>query len=46
MAQNDPIDSSNQKNWPGGQQDQGDGVVLNEEKIIKNLHILGVGVAK
>ena len=28
--QNDPLDSSSQKNWPGGQQDQGHGVVLHD----------------
>ena len=28
VAQNDPLDSSSQKNWPGGQREQGRGVVL------------------
>ena len=30
VAQNDPLDSSSQKNWPGGQRDQGHGVVQEE----------------
>ena len=32
MAQNDPFDSSSQKNLPGGQQDQGCGVVLHVQE--------------
>ena len=28
VAQNDPLESSSQKNWSGGQGDQGGGVVL------------------
>ena len=28
VAQNDPLDSTSQKNRPGGQRDQGRGVVL------------------
>ena len=35
-AQNGPLDSSSPKNWPGGQQDQGRGVVLtfNHEGVL------------
>ena len=32
VAQNDPFDSSSQKNLPGGQQDQGHGVVIHVQE--------------
>ena len=32
VAQNDPLDSSSQKSLPGGQQDQGRGVVLHVQE--------------
>ena len=31
VAQNDPLDSPSQKNWPGGQQGQGHEVVLHDQ---------------
>ena len=34
VAQNDPFDSSSQKNGPGGQQDQGHGVVLHVQEEV------------
>ena len=34
VAQNDPLDSSSQKNLPGGQQDQGLGVVLHVQEEV------------
>ena len=34
VAQNDPLDSSSQKNWPDGQQDQGHGVVLHVQEEV------------
>ena len=34
VAQNDPLDSSSQKNWPGGQRDQGRGVVLHVQEEV------------
>ena len=34
MAQNDPLDSSSQKNWPGGQQDKGPEVVLHVQEEV------------
>ena len=36
VAQNDPLDSSSQKNLPGGQRDQGRGVVqhVQEEGLV------------
>ena len=32
VSQNDPLDSASQKNLPGGQQDQGHGVVLHVQE--------------
>ena len=34
VAQNDPLDSSNQKNLPGGQRDQGHEVVLHVQEEV------------
>ena len=34
VAQNDPLDSSSQKNWPGGQREQGCGVVLHVQEEV------------
>ena len=34
VAQNDPLDSSSQKNLPDGQQDQGHGVVLHVQEEV------------
>ena len=34
VAQNDPLDSPSQKNGPGGQQDQGRGVVLHVQEEV------------
>ena len=34
VAQNDPLDSPSQKNWPGGQQDQGHEVVLHVQEEV------------
>ena len=34
VAQNDPFDSSSQKNLPGGQQNQGPGVVLHAQEEV------------
>ena len=34
VAQNDPVDSSSQKNLPGGQQDQGPEVVLHVQEEV------------
>ena len=32
VSQNDPLDSSSQKNGPGGQRDQGCGVALHDQE--------------
>ena len=32
VSQNDPLDSSSQKNGPGGKRDQGFGVVLHDQE--------------
>ena len=34
VAQNGPLDSSCQKNWPGGQRDQGHGIVLHVQEEV------------
>ena len=34
VAQNDPLDSSSQKNLPDGQQDQGHGLVLHVQEEV------------
>ncbi len=34
VAQDDPLNSSSQKNWPGRQQDQGCGVVLHVQEEV------------
>ena len=34
VAKNDPLDSSRQKNLPGGQRDQGRGVVLHVKEEV------------
>ena len=34
VAQNDPLDSSSQKNGPGGQREQGRGVVLHVQEEV------------
>ena len=34
VAQNDPLDSPSQKNLPGGQRDQGHGVVLHVQEEV------------
>ena len=34
VVQNDPLDSSSQKNWPDGQQDQGGGVFLHVQEEV------------
>ena len=34
VTQNDPLDSLSQKNLPGGQQDQGHGVVLHVKEEV------------
>ena len=34
LSQNDPLDSPSQKNWPGGQQDQGHEVVLHVQEEV------------
>ena len=34
VAQNDLLDSPSQKNWPGGQRDQGCGVVLHVQEEV------------
>ena len=47
VAQNDPIDSSSQKSWPGGQRDQGCGVVLHvQEEVYQSTLTLRRRVAK
>ena len=37
VAQNDPLDSPSQKNRPGGQRDQGHGVVLHIQEEVYQL---------
>ena len=37
FPQNDPHDSSSQKNWPGGQQNQGHGAVLHVQEEVCQL---------
>ena len=37
VAQNDPLDSTSQKNRPGGQRDQGRGVVLHVQEEVYQL---------
>ena len=32
VSQSNPLDPSSQKNWPGGQRDQGHGVVLHVQE--------------
>ena len=39
VAQNDPLDSSSQKNLPGGQRDQGHEVVLHVQEEVYQLNL-------
>ena len=40
VAQNDPLDSSSQKNWPDGQPEQGRGVVLHVQEEVYQLTLI------
>ena len=46
VAQNDPLDSSSQKNWPGEQQDQLRGLVLHVQEEVYQWTGIGLDIVE